>query len=498
MNDRQTTPAFGAHARTGRFEDMLKRKCDALGLWWKGLDLANQFVIAAAAVVGLGMAHLGWWAGSRVEIGVIEHAAASAALHLNNFVEPYLQGLARGEPLTPSSEQSLSALIAHTGMDQSIVGLTVWGAGGKVIYSTHNDAMRAQSPAPPQVDKAWAGSVENSFGYADRSGAAAPVLKIFAPMHVTKSSRVIAVVELVEDGQKLATDLRHMRYLTAGAFGLLSLIMLASLFGIVRRGSQTITEQKHALTGRVDALSQLLSQNEDLQRRVIEANRRSVDINDRFVRRIGAELHDGPVQLIALSLLRLEALRRPGKAADQRNVSDDIDAVEVALRDALKEIRDLCSGLALPKLEGVSIGQVIEFAVMNHERRSRTKVKTELADNLSIKATPLLLTCAYRFTQEGLNNAVRHAGGKEQSVLAQFIGDELRIEVADEGPGFADSIETSALRGLGLSGLRDRIESLGGILQIQSREPLGIRLIATFKLNDLAASTEHANGNEAS
>lgn len=495
MTDVQGLRADAAIGQPGRFKNMLTQTRAELGPWWRSLNLVHQFALTSAAVIGLAMTLLGWWASTRIEAGVVEHAAAYAALNLDNFVEPHLQSMASGEPLTKTSERALTALSAHSELGQEIVGLTIWDTNGQAIFSTRTGIINPAVTAPPQVRKAWAGSVESTFDRADpRNPADERVLKVFAPMHQKKTQRVIAVVELHEAGTRLAANLQRMRVRTAAVVGLLSLAMLASLFGIVRRGSQTIIEQRLALTERVNELSDLLSQNDELQRRVIDANYRSADTNDRFLRRVGADLHDGPVQLIALSLLKLEALKPDGQdAAAARPPESEVDSIETTLRDALKEIRDLCSGLALPNLDGISIGQVISYAIMNHERRSRSKVTAELADNLMVKATPLLLTCVYRFTQEGLSNAVRHANGKGQMVRAAYDGVELDIEVSDDGPGFAECAKEHESKGLGLAGMRDRIQSLGGTFTAGNKPSGGLRISARLNLadNGPAAFTSH-------
>ena len=68
--------------------------------------------------------------------------------------------------------------------------------------------------------------------------------------------------------------------------------------------------------------------------------------------------------------------------------------------------------------------------------------------------------CAYRFVQEGLTNAHRHCQGAAQTVTVDAEDGYLRIAVVDDGPGF-DPDAVSADR-IGIAGLRERIESLGG------------------------------------
>jgi signal transduction histidine kinase len=88
-----------------------------------------------------------------------------------------------------------------------------------------------------------------------------------------------------------------------------------------------------------------------------------------------------------------------------------------------------------------------------------------------------------RFIQEGLNNAFRHAAGKGQRVSAHLQGDLIVVEVADEGPGMSVQNEESDRVRLGLIGLWDRIESLGGSLQVKSRPGAGTRLIAHMPMS---------------
>src|SRR5262249_16208092 len=82
-------------------------------------------------------------------------------------------------------------------------------------------------------------------------------------------------------------------------------VVIGCLFGIVHNGSRTIEKQRLSLEQRVAQLSRLLAENTDLRQRVDYANQRMADANERMLRQIGADLHDGPVQLLGLALLKL-------------------------------------------------------------------------------------------------------------------------------------------------------------------------------------------------
>jgi len=81
--------------------------------------------------------------------------------------------------------------------------------------------------------------------------------------------------------------------------------------------------------------------------------------------------------------------------------------------------------------------------------------------------------------QEGLTNAFRHAGGNGQRVTAGGIH-ALEVAVSDGGPGLP--ADCSSTGGVGLAGLRARIEGIGGTLGICSAAGKGTRLVAYFDL----------------
>lgn len=512
---------------------MLANAISSLRIRWAAADLATQFALTAALVIGTSMALLGWWVGGRIERGVVSHAAASASLHMDIFIEPHLQDLTGADELSQASKAALKALVSVTDLDHKIVDVSVWGKYGKRIYSTSSEptqtstaGISTQVPSTTLkiIHAAWNGGIQSTYETVASTLASSsanalaavpaitdvnpdnPVLKVFAPMHEAGTSRVIAVAELDAASPALAAGMRRARMQTTGVVGLLSFAMVASLFGIVRRGSTEIRAQRRTLEERVADLTALLAKNDELQASILDVNHRATDRNDKALRRIGAELHDGPVQLIALGLLRLETLKMPGLKSVERRNDDDLEAIEQALRDALKEIRDLCSGLALPNLEGASIAKVIDYAVMNHERRTRTRVVREFRGDLLIPAPRLVLMCIYRFIQEGLNNAYKHATAQGQHIQAKIDGQQLTVAVTDSGPGLpAEALAPERFasgQGLGLAGLKDRVETLGGTFAISTAISAanpetgggGTCISAVFDLNALTETAASKSG----
>ena len=93
--------------------------------------------------------------------------------------------------------------------------------------------------------------------------------------------------------------------------------------------------------------------------------------SEQNMRRVSAELHDGPAQALAVASLRLESLmKRAGVAAGDAEAA----GLRTVLGDALGDLRNICRGLSLPELQGRSLRDTLEAAIGAHERRTGVAV----------------------------------------------------------------------------------------------------------------------------
>ncbi len=461
------------------------------GRAWRRLSLARQFVLASALILLAGMFVMGFWVTGKIQSGITQNTASATALYMDSFITPLVQELAEADELSPATLKALRNLFANQRPDHRIVSLKIWKNGGKVVFSNHPSIIGRVFPITPKLRRAWSGGVAAEFDdLADAEDApervsGLPLLELFSPIRDAKSGRIIAVAEFYEDATKLKRELLYTKLQSWLFVATVTLIILGLLSGIVRRGSQTIERQRRVLEGRVEQLSGLLDQNEILRARARQSSLRSTEINEHFLRRISADLHDGPAQLLGLVLLRLDSLgpllAQP--EAEEAVPAQALETIRRALNEALDEIRNLSAGLALPELEHLTLGECLEKAVQRHERRTKTKVRSKFSD-LPEKVTMPYKISAYRFIQEALANAYLHGGAKDQTVLASYDGAGLEIEVSDKGPGF-DPASQATEDGLGLLGLRERIESLGGIFEIQSTINAGTRVKSRIPLDNL-------------
>jgi signal transduction histidine kinase len=272
--------------------------------------------------------------------------------------------------------------------------------------------------------------------------------------------RVIAINEfyLLPDALDAEIHEAQLRsWAVVGAIGVLTYLLLA---GIVKRGSDTIRRQQAELQRRLD-------QNVRLHERVRQAAGRSTALNEQALRRISADLHDGPGQALALALLRLDALQSPCESQDccQRSHAD-FATVHGAVRDALADLRAISAGLRLPELERLSVADAAMRAIVDHERRSGARVERDLGD-LPEQAPLSVKIALLRTLQEALSNATRHGQGADIRVDLHVERDTLNLIVSDRGPGFDTQAAEWSGR-LGIAGMRERAELLGGTFNIRS------------------------------
>jgi signal transduction histidine kinase len=150
-------------------------------------------------------------------------------------------------------------------------------------------------------------------------------------------------------------------------------------------------------------------------------------------------------------------------------------------------VRAISAGLGLPELGPLALAEVVSRVVSAHEWRTGTRValSTQALPEqppLSIKIT------VYRLIQEALTNAYRHAGGAGQAVSVAGDGDMVRVVVSDTGPGFDVMHPGSGGEGdgrvrLGLAGMRERVQSLGGSFTVDSTPGHGATIRASLSLH---------------
>ena len=447
------------------------------------LPLTGQFLLAGGVVMLGALLVTGRWITERIEASAVANTATATALYVDSFVAPLSQDLATRDDLTDAARQALDASFAGGGFRDRIVSIKLWRPDGVVVYGTEG-VVEGSRPAPPaELATALAGTVAATLESLDDDESAReaalgiPLLEVYSPLREVGSGRVIGVAEFYEVATELERDL--------GEALLLSWLLVASvfaasglaLFGIVRAGSNTIERQRSELRAQVAESRRIAALNLDLSDRVVRASARATAATERALRQTGADLHDGPAQHVALASMRLGAIT-PDSDAGRAEAA----AIRSALEAALDEIRAISRGLSLPDLEGLGMVEIIDRAVDANRRHADADVAVHFVGPRDVALDFPARTCLFRFLQEALSNAARHAPGASVEITVTADPDAVRVAVRDRGPGF-DPDRALGLRadgGEGLAGLRDRAESLGARLEITAVPGAGALLVLTL------------------
>ncbi len=442
-----------------------------------GLTLSQRFMLAGLVILLAGMVGIGIWVEKQIETGVIHRTGATTALYVDSFVAPNLQELGHSTDLLPEHIETLSKLIQNTPMGQQIVAFKVWDTQGRLLYSTDQTPIGKTYPMHEGMLRARLGEVNSEISpledveNAPLAAIHDQLLETYSPVWLSGTSQIIAVAEFYQLTDDLETEIGTLKRRSWLVVGLAILLMYLLLSGFVRRASDTITKQQAELEQRVIQLTELLAQNRELHDRVRRAAASVALLNESYLRRIGSELHDGPAQDLGLSLLKLDTLigwveAHPQDKLDPQAI-EQLTGIEASLQNAQKEVRGIAAGLSLPQLSELDLAETIVRVVRAHERRTGTQVTLEMEPVREHIALPLKITI-YRLIQEALNNAFRHANGAGQRVHIHTKVDHLSVEISDKGPGFHPEQASEREGRLGLSGMRERVESLGGEFNIES------------------------------
>jgi signal transduction histidine kinase len=444
--------------------------------------LSHQFVVAAGITIAASMGVLSFAISQRIETSMMQTAAEEGALLTEVFLGPSAQELATSRSLSPESLQKLDDLLAGK-LGERVRMIKIWLPDATLVYSTNKDTIGMRFPSP-QIAAAFEGKVSGEFDYLDEVDNATerhrhvPLVEIHAPLFRTGTQEIIAVGEVYNDGRRLAADLASIRLTSIGIVGAVTAPMMLILFLMVRRASDLVTSHQTSLVQKVIEAKNLATQNDRLRRMADDARLEAASSNENLLGRIGQDLHDGPIQLVSLLMLKLTE-PNDGKPAGTGYDGPRDASVQVLTERILTELRDISSGLVLPQLDGLTPNEILWLAVQQYEDATGMVVGCQIGD-LPEDLTQPLTICLYRIVQEGLNNSFHHAKAKGQRVEVSADTQWIVIAVSDSGPGFAEGNheDSRSRRALGIVGLRNRVEALQGTFELISQRGIGTQIRA--------------------
>jgi len=203
---------------------------------------------------------------------------------------------------------------------------------------------------------------------------------------------------------------------------------------------------------------------------LIESRARIVAAGDEARRRIERDLHDGTQQrLVSLALVaRAAAADLPAQSSD---VGEKLSSIAAGLGAAVEELQELSRGIHPAILSDAGLGPALEALAL------RSPIPVQLEVRTKERYPEPVEVAAYFVASESLANAAKHSRASRIDVALAIDTERLLLSVRDDGIGGADPG-----RGSGLVGLRDRVEALGGSLEITSKPFGGTSLVAALPI----------------
>jgi signal transduction histidine kinase len=199
--------------------------------------------------------------------------------------------------------------------------------------------------------------------------------------------------------------------------------------------------------------------------------------------RLAREMHDGLAQAVSLLHLRIRQAQAVVSPEQFASIGTALEEMAIISGDMYEEIRRSISGLRTTGSESLGfVGALREF-LKGFSAQSRLPVTLEADDGASIRLPRVSESQLIRIVQEALNNVQKHARVDRARVRLERRDAHLCVTVQDDGRGFDPALTaTSDGIHLGLQGMRERAESLGGALVIETGPGRGTRVTATVPL----------------
>ncbi len=337
------------------------------------------------------------------------------------------------------------------------VRVKVWTADGTVVYSDARELVGERFVLTPLAARAFEG--ERSIDVSNLEDPAharerdlGELIEFYIPFE-DDQGRVVGVFEVEQRVDALNSTLGHVRrnvwFSIATGIGVL-MIFMGSLAIAGGRAINRRRRQAEHLLG--DLL------------RAQEAERKRI---------VGA-LHDEVGQPLYRLLYGLEGSR--SKVDDPAAVAGELTRLEEIVRDVDRTLRAELRLLHQSEVEDVGLGPALVQLV--ETTRAETGVGIELDLGLDGELGPVPSTALFRAAEEGLINARKHAGATKVVVKAWRDATRAILEVADDGGGVRRP------EGLGLTTTRERLDAIGGGLNLRSRRGGGTVLRAWVPLSE--------------
>jgi PAS domain S-box-containing protein len=238
----------------------------------------------------------------------------------------------------------------------------------------------------------------------------------------------------------------------------------------------------------VTEVTELVEANEGQKRseRDLQAlSGRLLQLQDDERRRIARDLHDVSGQKLAALILNLSQMGRKGTLRSDASAQGVLAECRQLTEQVAEEIRTLSYVLHPPLLDEAGLASAVQWYATGFGQRAGIQVEVDIDPGLR-RLPPETEIALFRVVQEALTNVRRYSGSASAQVRLQVQNDRIQLEIEDQGKGMPEEIlqsrGPSALPGVGIQGMRERMRQLSGQLEIRSGAAGGAKVVATVPI----------------
>lgn len=266
------------------------------------------------------------------------------------------------------------------------------------------------------------------------------------------------------------------------------LVLIAILF-LVALGTGLYTLQANRKT--FERLHHLAEQLQAQSQQLSKLSWNLIEVQEETLRRVSRDLHDEFGQILTALGAMLSRAELKGLGKDSVFVQE-VQKVKQIVAETLENVRNSSQLFRPAILDDFGLEQTLEWFVEQFSKQTGIQVHfaRDLAQGFFPREDAIHI---YRILQEALNNVARHSKAREAWVVLREQGDELSLEVRDNGKGFAlppGGMERAPGDGIGLMGMRERVQHLNGTFSLRSAPGQGTVLSVRIPVNPDRVGTE--------
>jgi two-component system sensor histidine kinase DegS len=197
--------------------------------------------------------------------------------------------------------------------------------------------------------------------------------------------------------------------------------------------------------------------------------------------RLAREIHDGPAQALANTVLRLQFVEQMVKQRPQE-VQVELAKLRAAIQESLKDVRRFIFNLRPASLSDAGLVATLKYYTQDYADQFSIPVEVNISESLLLSANQELVV--FRVIQEALQNIQKHAEAEHVVVNVQHRTDgPLAVTITDDGKGFdPKQVRQSRTGSSGLVSMRERAATVGGTLKVESRPGTGTTISLTLPM----------------